>query len=64
LTTDQNGGTIIWGSAPGQELEENTAAQKLAILRSNYARSGRLDSQYRVIDVSVFPDRFIVPGDV
>lgn len=61
LTTDQNGGRIIWGSAPGYEVEENTADQKLAILRSNFERSGRLDSDYHVIDVSVFPDRFIVP---
>lgn len=61
LTTDQNGGRIIWGSAPGYEVEENTINQKLAILRSNIERSGRLDSDYRVIDISVFPDRFIVP---
>lgn len=61
LTTDQNGGRIIWGSAPGHEVEENTTDQKLAILRSNFERSGRVDSDYHVIDISVFPDRFIVP---
>jgi len=64
LTTDQNGGRIIWGSAPGHEVEENTTNQKLAILRTNFERSGRLDSDYHVIDISVFPDRFIVPRGV
>jgi len=62
LATDRAGGRIYWGSAPGQELAENSAGQKLAILRENYRRTGRADGNHPVIDISTFPDRFIVPG--
>lgn len=64
LVTDRSGGRIIWGSAPDYEVEENSVEQKLAILRHNFEQSGRLDLDYRVIDISVFPDRFIVPQGV
>lgn len=60
LMTDQPGGRIAWGSEPGMEIEENTAAQKMAILRENYRRTGRIDGGYAVIDVTTFPDRFDV----
>jgi len=62
LGTDRPGGRILWGSAPGAEVEENAAAQKLTILRENHRRTGRVDAGYLVIDVSTFPDRFTVPG--
>ena len=62
LATDRAGGRIRWGSAPGFELEENTVFGKLAILRGNFDRSGRVDEDHRVIDVSTFPDRYTTPG--
>lgn len=63
LLTDRPGGRIRWGSAPGQELEENGVSQKLALLRQNFASTGRADARYDLIDVSVFPDRFTIPGE-
>lgn len=62
LATDRAGGRIQWGSAPGRELEENSIQQKLAILRDNFHRTGRVDAHHPIIDVSVFADRFVVPG--
>jgi len=62
LATDRSGGRIRWGSAPGRELEENTVAQKVAILRANYARTGRVDADHPIIDISTLPDRFTIPG--
>jgi len=62
LVSDREGGRIRWGSAPGQEVEENSVEQKLAILRANHRVSGRADSGHQVIDISTFPDRFTVPG--
>ncbi len=61
LATDRAGGRIIWGSAPGEEIEENSAAQKLAILRRNHELHGRADAGLPVIDVTTFPDRFTTP---
>jgi len=61
LATDRAGGRIIWGSAPGEEIEENTAEQKLAILRRNHELHGRIDAGLPVIDISTFPDRFTTP---
>jgi hypothetical protein len=62
LATDRAGGRICWGSAPGEEVAENTAAQKLSILRENFRRTGRIDAGHPVIDISTFPDRFTIPG--
>ena len=62
LATDQAGGRIRWGSAPGQELEENSVSQKIAILLENFRRTGRVDAHHPVIDISTFPDRFTIPG--
>lgn len=59
LETDRAAGRILWGSAPGREVGENSVEQKLAILRANYSRTGRVDAHYATIDVSTFPDRFI-----
>ncbi len=59
LATDRAGGRIIWGSPLGEEIEENSADQKLELLRSNFARYGRVDAHRGVIDVSVHPDRII-----
>ena len=46
----------------GFEVEENLAPQKLALLRQNYAQTGRADAGHAVIDISTFPDRFHIPG--
>jgi hypothetical protein len=62
LATDRAGGRIIWGSGPGEEIEENTAAQKMAILQRNYELHGRIDAGLPVIDISTFPDRFTTPS--
>lgn len=62
LITDRPGGRIRWGSAPGFEVEENLAPQKLALLRQNFAQTGRVDAGHTVIDISTFPDRFHIPG--
>ncbi len=59
LATDREGSRIIWGSAPGEEIEENTLEQKVKLLRSNFHRFGRVDANRGVIDVSVFPDRIL-----
>lgn len=62
LMTDQAGGRIRWGSAPGSEIEENGVQQKLALLRENFSKTGRVDARHVVIDVSTFPDRYTIPG--
>lgn len=62
LVTGRTGERILWGSAPGSEVAENSVRQKLAILRENHRRTGRLDAGYAVIDISTYPDRFTIPG--
>lgn len=62
LATDRAGGRIIWGSAPGEEIEENDVKAKLRALRSNYRRFGRVDANRALIDISVHPDRVIAPA--
>ena len=62
LATDRTGGRVIWGSAIGEEAEENTVPQKLDILRVNYRRFGHVDAHRGVIDISVFPDRIKTPA--
>ncbi|HNO79322.1 MAG TPA: hypothetical protein PKN33_14830 [Phycisphaerae bacterium] len=59
LATDREGSRIIWGSAPGEEIEENSLEQKVKLLRNNFQRFGRVDANRGVIDVSVFPDRVL-----
>ena len=62
LFTDRAGGRIRWGSAPGFEVEENLAPQKLALLRQNFTQTGRADAGHPIIDISTFPDKFHIPG--
>ncbi len=62
LVTDSGGNRILWGSAPGEELEENSAEQKLRILAENFRRHGRIDAHEPRIDISVFPSRFLIPA--
>ncbi|MCH8968250.1 MAG: hypothetical protein IIA66_03925 [Planctomycetes bacterium] len=62
LVTDSGGNRILWGSAPGEELEENSADQKLRILAENFRRHGRIDAHEPRIDISVFPSRFLIPA--
>lgn len=62
LATDQAGGRIGWGSAPGAEVEENDVEQKLALLRATYRETGRVDGHHAVIDVSTYADRYTIPG--
>jgi hypothetical protein len=62
LATDRPGGRIRWGSPPGHEVEENTIEQKLTLMRVNYRNTGRPDANHPIIDVSMYPNRFIVPG--
>lgn len=63
LLTDRAGGRIRWGSAIGREVEENTPAQKIALLRTNYHQTGRIDGGYAVIDVSTYANEVIVAGE-
>ncbi len=62
LVTDSGGNRILWGSAPGEELEENSADEKLRILAENFHRHGRIDAHEPRIDISVFPNRFLIPA--
>ncbi|MFQ5589912.1 MAG: cell division protein FtsQ/DivIB [Phycisphaerae bacterium] len=60
LVTDRAGGRIRWGSAPGRELEENSLADKIAILRENYRRTGRVDAGQSTIDISAVPNGIVI----
>ncbi|MGB0716786.1 MAG: hypothetical protein ACPGXK_12965 [Phycisphaerae bacterium] len=60
LITDAMGGRIIWGSPPGSEVEENSASQKIALLRANYENTERADGGNLVIDISAIRDQILV----
>ncbi len=60
LLTDARNGRIIWGSAPGEEVEENSVPHKLAILRANFAANGRADANLPVIDIATLPGRYTI----
>ncbi|MCG3138177.1 MAG: hypothetical protein HJJLKODD_02038 [Phycisphaerae bacterium] len=62
LITDQ-GSRISWGSAPGEEMEENSTIEKLSLLAQNFQHTGRIDAHYPQIDISIFPDRIVIPAD-
>lgn len=61
LATAPSGNRIVWGSAPGREIEENFPEEKIQILLENYRQWGRIDAGHEMIDISVFPDRFTAP---
>lgn len=54
----QQGTRIRWGSAPGEEIEEPTVAEKIR----NIEQQLRTDSARAWIDVSVFSDKVILPA--
>ncbi|MEE9296656.1 MAG: hypothetical protein V3W34_17060 [Phycisphaerae bacterium] len=62
LAVAPSGSRIVWGSAPGLEIEENTVGEKIQILARNFLSSGRIDAGYDCIDISVYPDRFTTRG--
>lgn len=62
LTTAGAGTRIDWGSAPGEEVEENSVEEKIELLNENYRRWGRIDAGRERIDISTFPDRFTTPA--
>lgn len=62
LATDRAGGRILWGSPPGREVAENDLPQKLAILRAYYERTGRVDANHVVVDVSTHPGGAVIRG--
>ncbi len=62
LATAPAGSRIVWGSAPGEEIEENFPEDKIRILWENFRRWGRIDAGNDTIDVSTFPDRFTIPA--
>jgi len=50
---DRHGNKIIWGSAVGEEIEENTIHQKIGLIMGFFEKGLR----GRYIDVSTYPDR-------
>jgi hypothetical protein len=46
-------GRVLWGSTPGEEIEEPTADEKIQLLRANYLQCGRVDAGAPWIDVSI-----------
>ncbi len=62
LATDRAGGRILWGSAPGDEIAENNFMHKIAVLRTYYERTGRVDANHAVVDVSTYRDGAAIQG--
>ena len=66
LTRPQGGhagwGRILWGSGPGEEIEEPTADDKIRLLRANYQQCGRIDAGAPWIDVSIRPGEYRKPA--
>ena len=60
LTTDR-GSHIRWGRAPGEEIDEPSASQKLAHLQGIWREYDRIDMGRSWVDIQVWPDRVIVP---
>ena len=56
-------GRVLWGSGPGEEIEEPTASEKIRLLRANYQQCGRIDAGAPWIDVSVSPGEYRKPAD-
>lgn len=64
LAAAPSGSRILWGSPPGEEIEEPTFAQKVAILAENDRLWGRIDARRNKIDVSTFSDSFTTTDTV
>ncbi len=61
LLTDRPGARIWWGSVPGfEDAVENTAAEKLLLLRNLYHRTGRIDLNRDYVDIMTWRDRVAV----
>lgn len=60
LRTDK-GTRIRWGRAPGEEIDEPTATQKLAHLQGIWRDHSRIDMNQEWIDIQIWPDRAKVP---
>ncbi len=60
LAAAPSGGRIVWGSAPGEEVEENTIDEKIRLLWENYRLWGRIDAGRDSIDISVYPEHFAI----
>lgn len=59
---DRSGwGRVLWGSGPGDEIEEPTADEKIRLLRANYMQCGRIDAGAPWIDVSIQPGEYRRP---
>jgi hypothetical protein len=56
-------GRVLWGSGPGEEIEEPTASEKIRLLRTNYQQCGRIDAGAPWIDVSISPGEYRKPAD-
>jgi hypothetical protein len=56
-----NGGRVLWGRAPGEEIDEPNADQKLAHLQGIWREYRRVDMGRPWVDIQVWPDRVIVP---
>lgn len=54
-------GRVLWGSGPGEEIEEPTADEKIRLLRANYMQCGRIDAGAPWIDVSIRPGEYRRP---
>lgn len=62
IATDRAGSRIWWGRAPDQEMGvENSAEQKLALLRRLYDRYGRIDINRPFVDIRSFRDSISMP---
>jgi len=60
LATDK-GTRIRWGRAPGEEVDEPTAEQKLAQLQGLWRQYRRVDMGRPWVDIQGWPDRVSVP---
>ncbi len=56
LATDRDT-RILWGAAPGEEIEEQSATQKIAQLRWIYREFERVDTHRASVNISKGPDR-------
>jgi hypothetical protein len=55
-------GRVLWGSGPGEEIEEPTAREKILVLRANFQQCGRIDAGASWIDVSINPGEYRRPA--